>query len=120
MREEYWAGQRRNSDSRIDNIFETGSIRLDERLLPYFHFKSTSGEISVISYGIVNGATCVIDDEFARQICNLFNAPLTGSIGIVKRMRAERLLTRKEMQEIRERLRKSKFYMTQELLDQLR
>jgi predicted nucleic acid-binding protein len=122
VREEYEAGQRPTASlGLVDSVFATTPIQVSDRLLPYFHFDSTSGEISVISYAMQNTNTCcVIDEEFARQVCKLFAVRLTGSIGILKLMLAERLLTRRKMREVRERLRKSKFYLSEELLNQLR
>jgi predicted nucleic acid-binding protein len=122
VREEYAAGQRPiGKGELIDSIFVTTHVQVTHRLLPYFHFDSTSGEISVISYAMQNtDVSCVIDEEYARQICSLFDVRLTGSIGILKRMLAEHLLTRSEIRSIRERLRRSRFYLSDELLNQLR
>jgi predicted nucleic acid-binding protein len=121
VREEYEAGQRPlNKAGLLGSIFAIVSAQVNDSLLPYFHFDASSGEISVISYAMQNNASCVIDEEFARQVCKLFEIPLTGSVGIIKRMHAERLLTRREMRIVRERLRKSKFYLSDELLNQLR
>jgi predicted nucleic acid-binding protein len=86
VREEYKAGRRREPEI-IDSVFETVDVDVDQRLLPYFHFQTTSGEITVISYALRDpNAFCVIDEEFGRQICRFFELPLTGSVGIIKQL----------------------------------
>jgi predicted nucleic acid-binding protein len=120
--EEYRAGTRLFVGiGLVEEVFTTIKTVIDEKLLPYFHFKSSSGEISVISCGINDRqACCVIDEEFARNVCRLFGVNLTGTVGIIRRMLAEHILDPKAVSLIRSKLRASNFYLTEKLLDELR
>ena len=122
VREEYGAGPGPNlRTTLLSTIFKLVDVEIDQRLLPYFHFDSTSGEIGVISYALrQTGSFCVIDEEFARQVCHLFDLHFTGSVGIIKQMHREHLLNRNDMHLIRERLRRSNFYLTDRLLNELK
>ena len=94
---------------------------INEKLLPYFHFRSSSGEITVISCVIGDPhACCVIDEEFARNVCRLFGVKLTGTVGVIRKMLAEHILDPKAVSSIRAKLRASNFYLTEKLLAELR
>jgi predicted nucleic acid-binding protein len=96
-------------------------VDLDQRLLPYFHFDETCGEISVISHAIRNqDCCCVIDEEYARRICELFGASLTGTVGILVKLRDACLVSRQELRTIRKRLQSSTFFLSRQLLKQIR
>ena len=62
---------------------------------------------------------CVIDEEFGRNICSFFNLKLTGSIGIIIELRKAGLLSGKDLLNIKDRIRKSKYYYTERLLSEL-
>jgi predicted nucleic acid-binding protein len=82
--EEYSIGDGDNPTPNIE-IFKRVSnsidVKLDNELLPYFYYESTSGEIWVISYARQHPEfTCVINETFARNICNLLGLKVTGTI----------------------------------------
>lgn len=105
----------------VDEIFATVSTVVNEKLLPYFHFKSSSGEFTVISYALSEPNTrCVVDEEFARSICRVFGLSVIGTVGIIRKMLAEHLLDSKALSLLRTKLRESNFYLTDKLLGELR
>jgi predicted nucleic acid-binding protein len=120
--EEYRAGTRIFAGiGLVEEIFGTVRTTISERLLPYFHFKSSSGEISIISFAIADShACCVIDEEFARNVCRLFGLKLTGTVGIIRKMLTEHILDPKAVSIIRSKLKASNFYLTERLLYELR
>jgi len=98
-------------------IFSIIPVELEEKLLPYFNFDSSDGAIWVISHGHNDlNCCCVIDEEFGRKISKLFNVKITGAIGIIIKMKEMGFLSNKDLQKIKERIRKSKFYYTEKLL----
>jgi predicted nucleic acid-binding protein len=116
------AGDRPERDAAaFKTLFQEVDVNVEPVLLPYFHYDSGSGEISVISYVMQNQSysCCVIDEEFGRKICQLFGIPLTGSIGIILEMRRMGLLSSKDIRSLRGRIKASNFYLTTQLLDQL-
>ena len=122
MYDEYRTGQRTTIDiSAVDRMFQKVGVTINEELLPYFHFDASSGEISVISYAIqIRAACCVIDEQFGRAICEIFAVDCTGTVGIIKKMVANGVLGRDSLRLIREKLKRSKFYLTAQLLNELR
>lgn len=122
MYDEYRTGQRTTIDiSAVDRMFQKVGVTINEELLPYFHFDASSGEISVISYAIqIRDACCVIDEQFGRAICEIFAVDCTGTVGIIKKMVANGVLGRDSLRLIREKLKRSKFYLTAQLLNELR
>lgn len=122
VKQEYQEGARASRDSpAVERVFSTVTATVDPRLLPYFHFDPTSGEINVISYALQHqNCCCVIDEGFGRNICSLFKVPLTGSIGIIKMMHQQRLLSREDLNSIHECLERSDFYLSCALLRELK
>ena len=120
--EEYQSGHRLTIDvNAVKRTFSEAAVIVSEELLPYFHFDPSSGEISVISYVIQTpDACCVIDEEFARNVCKIFGVDFTGTVGMLKRMLKEGALERASLRRIREKLRRSRFYLTAQLLNELR
>jgi len=120
--DEYTTGHRRTIDARaVDRTFRKVGVTVNTELLPYFHFDASSGEISVISYAMqTQDACCVIDEQFGRTICEIFGVDCTGTVGIIKKMLADGALKRDSLRLIRERLRRSTFYLTDQLLNELR
>jgi predicted nucleic acid-binding protein len=119
--EEFFAG---NNDeicrSALKACFTTVNVNVADELLPYFNFDSTSGEISVISYALRNPSyTCVIDEGFGRSICDIFSVNVTGAIGIVGKMKKEGILLPNDLQDVRDKIRNSHFYLSQALCDEL-
>ena len=117
------AGNRPERDlGAFERLFESVDVNVESILLPYFHYESTSGEINVISYVMQSKVSrcCVIDEEFGRKICELFDIPLTGSVGVMLEMRRSGLLTSRDMTDLRRRIRGSNFYFSNQLLNQLR
>jgi predicted nucleic acid-binding protein len=118
---EYQMGQRVTINvSAVDRTFQKVSVTVNKELLPYFHYDASSGEISVISYAMqTRDACCVIDEQFGRTICEIFGIDCTGTVGIIKKMVAEGALGRDSLGLIREKLRLSNFYLTDQLLNEL-
>jgi predicted nucleic acid-binding protein len=114
-------GQISQPDTRIfRQVFFPAKVNLDEELLPYFNYESTSGEIWVMSYARHHPEfTCVIDEAFARNLCNLLGVKVIGTIGIIREMKTFGLLTTSDLGCVRESIRKSRFYLSRELLRQL-
>lgn len=122
VKDEYLAGERaeRNIPA-FERVFESSVVNLDQRLLPYFHFDESCGEISVISHAIRNPhCCCVIDEEYARRICELFDVPLTGTVGILLKLRDAGLVSRRDLRTLRKRLQNSTFFLSKRLLKQIR
>ena len=121
VREEYRVGERFTTGiALVDDIFRTVECPVNAELLPYFHFQSSSGEIEVISYALSGPMVCcVIDEEFGRNICKLFDVKLTGTVGTIRAIREQHHLQSDEIKTIRSKLRASTFYLSDELLDEL-
>jgi predicted nucleic acid-binding protein len=121
--EEYSVGDGDNPKPNIEtfqDVFKTIDVKLDDELLPYFYYESTSGEIWVISYARQHPEfTCVIDEMFARNICNLLKVKVTGTVGIIKEMRDSGFLTQQDLRNIRKTFKNCRFYLSKELLSQL-
>jgi predicted nucleic acid-binding protein len=122
VKEEYLAGERAERNILVfERVFESLVVSLDQRLLPYFHFDESCGEISVISHAIRNpDCCCVIDEEYARRICELFDVALTGTVGILLKLRDAGLVSRRELRTVRKRLQNSRFFLSKRLLKQIR
>jgi predicted nucleic acid-binding protein len=123
VREEYLGGERPQRDiEAFEFLFQKVDVRIESVLLPYFHYDSESGEINVISYVMQNkdSSCCVIDEGFGRKICELVEVPVTGSVGIMLEMRKMTLLSSRDMRALRRRIRASNFYLSDQLLSQLR
>jgi predicted nucleic acid-binding protein len=119
--DEFFAGK---NAKQYNSVLKDCFIRVDgalaEELLPYFNFDSTSGEIWVISYALRNSSyCCVIDEEFGRSICKLFSINVTGAIGIIEEMKREGILSSNDLHQIRDKIRRTHFYLSKNLCDQL-
>ncbi len=121
--EEYSVGDGENPKpdiSTFKEIFSQIDVSLDNELLPYFNYDSSSGEIWVISYARQHpDFTCVIDEIFGRNICGLMNVKVTGTIGIIREMKDCCLLNFDELKAIRNKIKKCRFYLSKEMLKQL-
>jgi predicted nucleic acid-binding protein len=104
----------------LQDCFIPLDVTLADELLPYFNFKSTSGEIWVISYALRNPSCfCVIDEEFGRNICKLFSINVTGAIGIMDEMKKDGILSSSDLHCIRDKIRNARFYLSKYLSDEL-
>lgn len=104
----------------FSEVFKPVVTELDKELLRYFHFDSSSGEYWVIAYAHEHPEfCCVIDEHFARDICGYVKVKLTGTIGIIKDMKEQDLLTFEDLACIRKTIKNSRFYLSKELLEQL-
>lgn len=120
VKEEFLYGSDPSESIDFDDIFSVINVELDTRLLPYFNFDSSDGAIWVMSYACKNlDCFCVIDEEYGRNICRFFNLKLRGSIRIIIELRKAGLLSGKDLLDIKDRIRKSKFYYTEKLLNEL-
>ena len=122
MRDEYRTGGRPTIDlGAVDRIFQSVSTTIKSELLPYFLNDASSGEISVISCVMQTPGSCgVIDEQFGRTVCETVGVDCTGTIGIVKRMVAEGVLDHGSLGPIRQKLKRSGFYLTDQLLNELK
>jgi len=118
VREEFMDGCK--TDREALNIFSVVQPISNKDLLAYFNQKTSSGEFWTISYGCSEGdCICVLDDGFGRNLCQFLNIKYTGSIGIINEMKNEGFLSRKDLLEIRGKIRNSNFYLSKTLLDRL-
>jgi predicted nucleic acid-binding protein len=121
--EEYAVGDSQNPQPDVTvfrEVFHPAKVNLDNELLPYFNYDSSSGEIWVISYARHNPEfTCVIDEAFGRSICELFGLKVTGTVGIIKELKKFGLVNSNELNQIRLDIKKARFYLSKELLKQL-
>ncbi len=121
--EEYEIGDGENPKPNLAvfrEVFSLVSVTLDNELLPYFNYDSSSGEIWVISHALQNPEyTCVIDELFARNICNLMNAKVVGTIGIINEMKLVGILDSEDLKSIRTTIRNCRFYLSKDLLKKL-
>lgn len=119
VREEYLRGSYVD-ETIFEGLFKVVNADLREELLPYFNYDPDNGEIWVISHACNNqGFCCVIDEEFGRRICSLFNVNTTGAIGVIKEMRRQGFLSENDVVIIKRTLKKSRFYLSKRLLDGL-
>jgi predicted nucleic acid-binding protein len=121
--EEYSVGDGESPKPNIESfkqVFNPIEVKADDDLLPYFFNESTSGEFWVISYARQNPEyTCVIDESFARSICDTLGIKVTGTIGIIKEMKNKGLLTSDDLTSIKNSIKNSKFYLSTKLLREL-
>jgi len=121
--EEYAKGDKENSKPNLSvfrEVFSPIRAELDSELLPFFNYDASSGEIWVISYAHLHPEYyCVIDETFGRNICNLMNIKLTGTIGIINEMKLGGILNIKDLKSIRNTIKASGFYLSKELLQKL-
>lgn len=119
--EEYFIGDdTEESRTFFQKAFTPIKADLAVELLPYFNFDSTPGEIWVISYALRNRESfCVVDEDFARNICRLFELRVTGAIGLISHMKELGLLTAIDLDQVRVKIRNSSFYLSKKLCDEL-
>ena len=121
--EEYSVGDGESIKPNIKSfkqVFNPIDVKADDDLLPYFFNESTSGEFWVISYARQYPEfTCVIDESFARSICDNLGIKVTGTIGIIKEMKNKGLLTSDDLKLIKDSIKKSRFYLSSKLLREL-
>jgi len=119
VREEYLRGSC-IAEAIFGRLFKVVNVDLKEELLPYFHYDPTCGEIWVISHACNHqDFCCVIDEEFGRRICRLFNVNIMGAIGVIKEMRRQGFLSENDIVSIKRTLTNSRFYLSKRLLDEL-
>jgi predicted nucleic acid-binding protein len=121
VREEFVSGDLGASDVKnLDRVFSVVQVKLDADLLPYFNYDASDGAVWVMSYTRQNpGDCCVIDEEFARDLCQFLRVRFTGCIGILKEMHESSIISSRELLQVKERIRKSSFYCTGRLLKEL-
>jgi predicted nucleic acid-binding protein len=112
VREEFLNGEVEDSNiSLVDNLFSLAEVELERSFLPYFDFEATDGAIWVMSCAHrSHGSCCVIDEAFARGVCDVLGVKYTGSIGIIRRLFEKKLLSADEIPGLRERIRDSSFF----------
>jgi predicted nucleic acid-binding protein len=101
-------------------VFSSIRPELDNELLPFFNYDASSGEIWVISCARLHPEyCCVIDEAFDRNICNLVNVKLIGTIGIISEMKLCGILDIEDLKSIRNTIKTCRFYLSKELLQKL-
>jgi predicted nucleic acid-binding protein len=121
VRQEFVTGDIRELDRiGLAQLFLPVPVELEESLVPYFNFDSTDGAIWVVSHGMhtVNSC-CVIDEEFARNICKFLGVHYTGSIGIVRQLIESGILSKADVPKLKAKVRLSSFFHDRTLLDGL-
>lgn len=107
-------------ESVFTQLFKIVNVDLEQELLPYFNFDSSSGEFWVISYALRHrDCCCVVDEGFGRSLCTFFKVKLTGSIGLIDELKKQGFLTFNDLKKIRDKIRNSEFYLSKELLRKL-
>ncbi len=121
--EEYSVGDGGNPKpdvSVFQEVFSKVDVSLDDDLLPFFNYDSSSGEIWVLSFARQHpDFICVIDEAFGRNISTLMGLKVTGTIGIINEMKNCGLLSSNALKGIRNSIKKSQFYLSKQLLRQL-
>jgi predicted nucleic acid-binding protein len=121
VEEEYFRG--RNTGSCLldfQSIFKRINPPLENELLPYFNFESGYGEVWVISHAIKNpNCFCVIDEQLGRNVCEIFNLKLIGTVGMIGLMKGMNLFSAKKLLQIRETVRTCGFYLSEEMCKEL-
>jgi predicted nucleic acid-binding protein len=121
--EEYAIGDGENQKPDLfafREVFSPINVKLDDELLPFFHHDSSSGEIWVISYARQHpDFTCVIDEAFGRNICELMSVKVIGTIGILREMRNYNILSLGELKVVRSKIKQCRFYLSKDLLRRL-
>jgi predicted nucleic acid-binding protein len=101
-------------------IFKSINPTLENDILPYFNFQDEFGEVWVISYAIKNpNCYCVIDEQLGRNVCDVFNLKLTGTVGIIDQMKKLNYFSNEKMMEIRQTIRTCGFYLSKEMCKEL-
>lgn len=121
--EEYAIGDRENPKPNLSvfrEVFSQIPVNLDEELLPFFNYDSSPAEIWVVSYARQYPEyCCVIDEMFARNICNLMNVKIIGTIGIINEMKVCGLLDSEDLKAIRNAIKNCRFYLSKVMLKKL-
>lgn len=83
-----------------------------------------NGEINVLCQGLkmkASGARfyCVIDEKLGRNAARQLQLPLTGSIGLIKLLKDDKLLNGEQLKSIVEDIRKSPFRVNETVLRSL-
>ena len=118
VREEFLDGCK--MDKGAINIFLLVPSTINRELLPYFNYRTSSGEFWTISHTYdEKDCICVIDEGFGRDLCDFLKISYTGSIGIIKEMKRQGFLTQKDLENVRLNIKKSKFYLSKKLLVKL-
>ncbi len=117
VEEEYFRGRNARSGlSDFQKIFKRINPPLENELLPYFNFESGYGEVWVISHAIRNpNCFCVIDEQLGRNVCEIFNLKLIGTIGLIDLMKGMNFFSAKKLLEIRETVRTCGFWLSEEV-----
>jgi predicted nucleic acid-binding protein len=121
--EEYAVGDSKTARPNLVTFREVFSpilVEENRELLRYFHFDNSSGEYWVIAHALKHpDYICVMDDYFGRNVCSYFNVKLTGTIGILKKMKERNMLTSDDLECIRQVVKNSRFYLSKDLLREL-
>jgi predicted nucleic acid-binding protein len=83
-----------------------------------------NGEINVLCWGVKlkeSGTRfyCVIDEKLARSAAGKLDLPITGSIGLIKILKDNKLLNNEQLKTIAEDIRKSPFRVNEAVLRSL-
>lgn len=119
--EEFFAYDNASSNRSIfQRTFNLIDAVLVDAFLPYFNFDSKPGELWVMSHVFNNPHYfCVIDEGFARGICELFNLNVTGAIGILAEMKKENILQKEDLVCIKNNIKNSHFYLSKKICSEL-
>jgi len=83
-----------------------------------------SGEINVLAWAkrfqsINNDFVCVLDDSEARKACESMGFSMTGSIGLLKHLKLNQIISQTQIVFIVEKIRKTNFRIKKEILEDL-
>lgn len=118
VREEFLEGCKIDKDA--INVFSLVPSVMNQELLVYFNYQTSSGEFWTISHGCNDeNCVCVIDEGFGRDLCEFLKIRYTGSIGVIEEMKRQGFLSKTDLANIREKIRNSRFYLSKILLKKL-
>jgi predicted nucleic acid-binding protein len=121
VEEEYFKGNStKEGYNYFKRIFKSVKPSLESEIKSYFSFQDTFGEEWVISYAIQNPSCfCVIDERLGRNVCEIFDLKLTGTVGLIEEMKKLGYFSKQKLIEIRQIVCTGKFYLSKEMRAEL-
>jgi predicted nucleic acid-binding protein len=80
-----------------------------------------NGEVNVLAWALHlqkqgKDICCILDDGEARKFCQELGLPLKGSMGLIKLLKEERLLSKSEIEKIIDKIKESNFRVDEKIL----
>lgn len=121
VEEEYFKGNgTKEGDGDFKRIFKSINPSLEDEVRSFFSFQDTFGEEWVISHAIQNpSCSCVIDERLGRNVCEIFDLKLTGTVGLIEEMKKLGYFSKQKLIEIRQTVCTCRFYLSKEMRAEL-